>query len=243
MNNKLAAFLWVFVFLPSISCNVDEDRPEPSLYTVNTFENDAEGWEALFADYPQGLEDSLKLSFDYGSFFPSELIGDVKAIIQTGYAANSDLFMFIKKQISGLEPEKQYAVVFNIELYAQLNQEYEGDIEQENKGSFLKSGVFTDEPGVILADGTGETPDTLVPDFQIGEANEAGLDMINVGKLEYTIPGATPVINFGSSVENPVNVMSDADGKVWLVLGVDTNIPVYMSIYYSNITVNYKRVD
>lgn len=240
---RLGMFILLVIVLFS-GCSIDtDDETGPKLLAVSYFENDADGWIAEFAEYHEGLEDSMRFAYDFGSV-NVDGVGDLTVNIQEGFATNSDLFMFIKQQISGLQPNSRYLVVFNVEFNAQLLEEYTGLLDTLYLGSYLKAGVFTEEPLTkVIPDPENKDLNLVVTDFDIGSAaHEAGADMANLGFIEHTMIGASPIILLGDNLDEPIYANSDADGKVWLAVGIDSNVPIYQAIKYSTIITEFEYV-
>ena len=224
---------------------VKEDVKEALLVERSFFDEGAEGWVAEFADYPAGLEDSMKLEFKVSPLYISEAIGNISAIKQSGYATNSDLFMFVKQQISGLQPNSRYTAKIEVELSSQLKEEYKGDLSNHAYGSFLKVGAFKNEPTTTLVqDENIEDISIVRTDFDKGETDDkGGLDMTMLGRLEYTEIDAKPILMNGSNTDFPIYTATDSEGKLWIAVGVDTNIPVYQEISYTYINVEFQFED
>jgi len=221
--------------------NHDNDASNDLLYETSVFDEGPEGWVACFADYPLGLEDSMKLDSSHGSIYVSESIGDVSAFKQSGYATNSDLFMYIKQQISGLIPNSRYTVKIEVEMNSQLLIDFDGDLDNKNLGSFLKVGAFKSEPDTLeIPDANNAEVSLVMADFDKGEDSSGGIDMTLIGRLEYTNLGATPIMLNGNNSDTPIYTASDAEGKLWIAVGVDTNIPVYQEISYTYIIAQFK---
>jgi hypothetical protein len=164
----------VLISMVLFGCMGEEaGAPNELLVERSFFDSDEEGWIAEFADYPMGLEDSMKLSFSHSPIYVSESIGSVSAVKQSGYATNSDLFMFIKQQISGLVPNSRYTVKIEVELNTQLVEKYDGNLDNKDYGSFLKVGAFKSEPL------TKEIQDTNNPDISIVTTDfDKGIQML-----------------------------------------------------------------
>jgi hypothetical protein len=234
-------FAGVLVLIPLFlsGCSLEsEDPTSPGGWLVERsfFDEGDEGWIAEFADYPEGLEDSMKLEYKSSPLFISESIGNVSALKQSGYATNSDLFMFVKQQISGFQPNSRYSVKIEVELNSQLKEEYSGDLDNLDYGSFLKVGAFKTEPKTTIEQDEDNPDVSLVKtDFDKGEDDQGGEDMTMIGRLEYTDLGEKPILLNGSNSDVPVYVATDAEGKLWIAVGIDTNIPVYQEISYTHI--------
>jgi hypothetical protein len=229
-------------FLLSGCLNSDETT-NPLLVSNTVFAEDAEGWEAQFSEYEPGLEDSLKLSFTHDKFMATESIGEVTAVVQSGFATNSDLFMYIKRQISGFKPNTVYSVVFNLELYAQLNEDFSGDLEDNNNGSFLKASVYAEEPDTVIVDDSNNPGMKIVlTNFEKGDDKVTGPNMALIGKLEYTSVNETPLLLIGTTEGDDLLGTTDSEGKMWMMIGVDTNQPIYQSIFYSFIGISFREL-
>lgn len=224
-------------------CGLDSaDAPSPGLLVERSFFDEGdEGWIAEFADYPEGLEDSMKLESKPSPLFISSAIGNVSALKQRGYATNSDLFMFVKQQISGLQPNSRYTIVIDVELNSQLLEEYTGNLESYEYGSFLKVGAFKAEPKTTLEPKQGNPEISIVKtDFDKGEDEQGGQDMAMIGRLEYTGIGEKPIMLNGSNSDFPAYAATDAEGKLWIAVGIDTTVPVYQEISYTYINATFQ---
>lgn len=244
MKNFLISILINTGLLLMLSgCLNNDEVGNPLLVSTSVFAEDSEGWEAQFAEYEPGLEDSLQLSFTHDTIMATETIGEVTAVVQSGYATNSDLFMFIKRQISGFKPSTSYQVVYTLELLAQLNEDFNGDLSDVNNGSFLKASVYTEEPDTLIVDDI-ENPGkkTVTTNFEKGEDRTTGPNMALIGKLEYSDINETPQVLIGSSKQDDIIGTSDSEGKMWMMIGVDTNQPIYQSIYYSFIGIEFREL-
>ena len=231
---KLILLGVVLLFL--IGCNSDEDEGDGPLITASYFKEDTEGWIAEYADYEVGLEDSLKFEFKHGSYYINEEDGTISAALQTGFGTDGTLFMFIKQQVSGLEPGKRYDMFIATELLVFLNEEYTSVdlINDPTKGAFLKIGAFTNEPIVKeMTDPENTDKSIVVTEFDKGPVNGGSNQLLMIGKIEHSVQDEDPVVNLGDTSDRSLSVTADDDGKIWLLVGVDCNLALYQTIYYS----------
>ena len=246
MNMLRFGGVFVLISLFFSGCGLDSgDDLAPGLLVERSFfEQGDEGWIAEFADYPEGLEDSMKLDSNPSSLFISDNIGNISALKQSGHATNSDLFMFVKQQISGLQPNSRYTIDIEVELNSQLMEEYNGDLEDSRFGSFLKVGAFKTEP-LTTVEQDEDNPDLSIVKtvFDKGENEKGGQDMMMIGRLEYTRIGEKPVLLNGSNGDFPIYAATDAEGKLWIAVGIDTNIPVYQEVSYTYINATFQFED
>lgn len=247
MNMLRYGSVLVLVSLFFSGCNLEDsgDSLSPGwLIERSFFDEGDEGWIAEFADYQDGLEDSMKLESKHSPLYISESIGNVSALKQSGHATNSDLFMFVKQQITGLQPNSRYTVNIEVELNSQLKEEYTGSLDNYDYGSFLKVGAFKTEPKTIFEQDEDNPDVTLVKtDFDKGEDEQGGQNMTMIGRLEYTDVGEKPIMLNGSHADLPIYVATDAEGKLWIAVGIDTNVPVYQEVSYTYINATFQFED
>jgi len=64
----------------------------------------------------------------------------------------------------------------------------------------------------------------------------------NLGKLVYSeSDSSNPVVMRGYNSENPLTVKTSSEGKLWLLVGIDVNVPVYQDISINFIGGTYVR--
>lgn len=225
-----------------LQCSLsDSESPGQTLYSTSVFESDPDGWEAGFADFTLYNEDTIRAGYEHTSFTTAGGYQTVTAVKQSGYAVDGDLFIFIKNKIGGLEPNSNYKIGFNLEFYVQLNEDYPENIFDEQHGSFLKAGAFENEPRVdTVVNFENSGLSRVLTDFDKGDNHTVGDQMIYLGKVTHTRQDEAPVVMNGSSLTQPISAKSDDEGFVWVLVGLDANLPIYQSIYYSYIMIQFQ---
>ena len=111
---KLSLIIMCFFLL--VGCSKDDETPtqEPSELDYK-FTSDVEGWQGDFADYPEGEETFYQLDFGFSNL-PSPLDVSQGSLKQTGSNHSDDLFMFVKRKLTGLTPNQTYQATFDIEI-------------------------------------------------------------------------------------------------------------------------------
>ncbi len=236
-------FILILSLISLVSCKIDHPSSTKSLVAISTFENDVEGWIPSYADYPLSSKDSFNFDFKFSSFQSSSGTSH-NAARQSAYCENGQLFTYIKKQLVGFEPNTTYNITFNIQIYTSLTQAYDGgDLEDNSKGSFLKVGAFTDEPvNDTIDDSSNPGEKLIVTDFDKGMNGSSGADMLYLSKLDIIDINASPVVDVAINDQSPVIANSDSDGKMWMVVGFDTNVPIHFSAYYTYIGLQFDKV-
>ena len=112
---KIPLYLLICIFalllLAGCGGSSDGDSSTGSTNLVYRFLADTEGWTGDFADYPIGKEDLYELSFTYAKL-PPPLDPDKGALMLSGNNHSDDLFMFLKRKITGFKPGRIYNVTF-----------------------------------------------------------------------------------------------------------------------------------
>ena len=111
---------WIYFLLVvigiNISCSNEEDMlNENELVSLTDFDDGSmDNWMVDFAQYPVGLEDSFGLSHRIGDIYTPNF--GSKCLILSGKSLNRDLFMFVKGEIGGFDPDTFYDVIIDVEI-------------------------------------------------------------------------------------------------------------------------------
>src|SRR5688572_12972569 len=110
---RRAMKLWIAglgLFLGACSLPEQEIRVFSVSYIFN---NSEEGWVGDFADYPEGDSIAYELLVKRDTI-PGD--STKKGLLISGKNESDDLFMFIKRKITGLRPNTTYALLFNVKV-------------------------------------------------------------------------------------------------------------------------------
>src|SRR5690242_12009007 len=113
---KCSKFWIAGVLVLLIGCSFPDQ--EITVFSISfPFSDSDQEWTGDFADYPEA--DSIA----YGLYFHHDLLpanlnatGIIHGLHISGSNGNNDLFMFIKKKISGLRPNATYEVLFKVNI-------------------------------------------------------------------------------------------------------------------------------
>lgn len=108
------------------------------------FNEGAQGWVAGFADYPVGEEVFYELESDWGQL-PAPL-DSLNGIYFSGNNHSDDLFMYIKRHLTGLKPNTRYAISFNVEIAINVAMGCVGHGGAPGESVVVKSGASVVEP-------------------------------------------------------------------------------------------------
>ena len=93
---------------------IESTTEESTTQFTFSFDDDAQGWVAGFADLPVDFNSAI-YEFDSGYRpLPDGLEGG--GVFLTGHNRSDDLFMFLKRQVEGLRPNAFYAVAISLDM-------------------------------------------------------------------------------------------------------------------------------
>ena len=227
MKNLIFALCFA-ALITFAGCN--KENPDQKEFNFD-FQTDAEGWTGDFADYPDspGVEEFYEFAFSH-SMLPAPLDATKGALMQSGNNHSDDLFMFIKKKLTGLEPDKIYSVNVEIEIASNAASGMAGVGGAPGEGVAIKAGASKKEPAKELV-GT---------DYRMnidkGSQNNEGGDMVIIGDFANGTQENVYTLKTLKTT-NPVNVSSDSNGEIWIIIGTDSGFEATTTIYYNTIKV------
>lgn len=226
--------LSLFLCLVLPSCK-EEETPAPSQSFSYTFENSTEGWVAGFSDYPADWEESrFEFQFEHAAL-PDEANADSRSLLISGRNISDDLFMFVKKRVTGLKPNHPYLVSFEIEIASQYPEESAGIGGSPGASVFLKAGATDTEPQPVVENGD------IRMNIDKGGQSQGGEDMQVLGNIG--IPGEEFSYQLirRDNLQSPLSVQSDASGNLWIIVGTDSGFEGTTTLYYNTIEVTLEE--
>lgn len=226
------------LFLAS-GCVEETPQPEPEEVVISdTFESGMNGWEGGFADLPVDAHDRFELEVSLDNL-PEETRESGQAIRVQGQNGSDDLFMFLKKEITGLDPGAAYEAVFNVKLASSYPESSVGIGGSPGGSVFLKAGAVDQEP---LPEPVEEASTTyLRMNIDKGNQSQDGEDMYGLGTIG--IEGDDFVYEMISrdNVNRPQEVRADGNGSLWLIVGTDSGFEGMTVLYYQEIKVTLTK--
>jgi hypothetical protein len=187
----------------------------------------------LFSDYPVGEESNYELSFEHVAL-PDPLDKSIKALKVSGINHSDDLLSVIYKKIDGLLPGVTYKVSCNMEFASNACISCAGVGGSPNLA--LGAGGISFTPANKIEDGQVKyyRPNFSVK-IQSGESNEVMKVMGKIGAGEgYNIPYKLLTLN---NVSDPINLTTNTNGELWIIVGVDSGYEGQTTLYYKQITI------
>lgn len=221
----------IFLSLALSACNSDNmDIPnEVGSISVTTDFNDGEqGWEAGFSDFPQHDIDLYDMDSGIRSL-PTD--DSQKGFYITSLNRSDDVFMFLKKQITDVEPNQRYLLEGSIEFLSNAGSDCFGVGGSPGDSVYVKTGATELEPA--QAD--------YYMNIDIGDQEMTGNDSVLIGTIAASgidcnelEPIGEKTIEF--SQEDGFEFVSSKDGDIWIYFGTDSGYEGVTKIIYTKVS-------
>ena len=200
------------------------------------FENDDEGWITGFADLPNDADPAIyELEAGFRQL-PEGLEGN--GVFLQGHNRSDDLFMFLKKQVTGLRANTTYSVTVSLDLATNVGAGFVGIGGSPGESVYVKAGASAVEP-VTQQDDLGH----LRMNIDKGNQASEGEAMINLGNVAHPeVTGDEYKIKGLDNQGRPFEVVSDSEGRIWLIVGTDSGFEGLSIFYYAGITYIFATV-
>lgn len=225
--------------LAGSAASVAQDGPAPVGATPTTswdFEADAQGWEPITVDLPDGYDPEVGDLMSEWMPLPEGLEGN--ALYSQGANQSDDLFMGWKAPVEGLEPSTEYLVEATLVMATNMP----GEIalaEDSPAEVYVKIGAYEQEP-VPVVDDEG----WLRLNADKGLEAEGGRDAVVLGTI------ANPDLEMGEDFRTfalhelttavaarPLTGTTDGDGTLWLFMGTDSGYAGFTTQFYDQLDV------
>lgn len=221
----------VFVGLLFHGCSLSDPDGIAIYGDYYDFNDGMQGWKVDFADYPTGEEDSIgyELQFSYTNL-PEDL-SSLKGIMMSGNNHSDDLFMFMKKKISGLPAHTLFTIVFEVEIASNVASGQMGAGGAPGESVFIKAGASNTEPKKVIDEGR------YVLNIDKGNQLEGGEDVITLGTIAVA-PNTTKYTLITRSNMNTSQrfvAKTNDKGELWLIVGTDSGFEGVTTVYYTKL--------
>jgi len=232
-----ATTLWSVLLLAAVglfftACE-DEDQEGVLFEFKYDFATSANGWTGDFADYPVGEEEFYELSFSHDTL-PAPLDKSKKGLKINGNNHSDDLFMFTKKKLSGLTPNKEYTIEFEYELASNLPINSVGVGGGPGTATYVKAGASATEPKKV------EEADFYEFSLEKGNQAQGGKDGIVLGTLGITGNDFVYKLIERNNEDQTFKAKTDGEGNLWVYLGVDSGFEGVHTFYITKANIRFR---
>jgi hypothetical protein len=213
-----------------ISCSKkDTFVPKETVFFDDDFTTGTGSWIAGFADYPAGQETFYELR-SFHATLPAPLDQADGAIFISGNNHSDDLFMYLKKEFSGLKPTTSYTAKFIVDVASNAPSGGVGVGGPPGDGVAFGIGVTTIEPLNVLANGYYR--------LNVDKGNQ-----VNSGPARKVIGTIGNGYDTWRYVllrkEGTFSFTTDNTGKAWATVSTDSGFEATTSLYYSRISIEF----
>lgn len=210
-----------------LSCSDKTEEPVPITFTYE-FDAGTEGWEAGFADYPVGEEEFYELSYQH-STLPAPLEETNGAYKMRGNNHSDDLFMFVKRKVTGLAPNTQYKVEMRVQFATNIPDGMSGVGGSPGESVYIKGGASTHEPDRVV-----DNLNWYRMNIDKANQSQSGDNMAVLGDFSNDTDLDEYILKMVSN-ETPFTASSDENGEMWFIVGTDSGFEATTTIYYNKI--------
>ena len=226
MNRYLYSVILFFM----ISCSKkDTFDPKETVFFDDDFTTGTDSWIAGFADYPAGQETFYELR-SFHATLPAPLDQADGAIFISGNNHSDDLFMYLKKEFSGLKPNTSYTAKFIVDVASNAPSGGVGVGGPPGDGVAFGIGVTTIEPLNVLANGYYR--------LNVDKGNQ-----VNSGPARKVIGTIGNGYDTWRYVllrkEGTFSFTTDNTGKAWATVSTDSGFEATTFLYYSRIFIEF----
>lgn len=233
-DEAISSPIWISGGATNLPPNVAIDYPtktgsQPFIFDFST---DYAGWSGDFADYPAGDSVFYQLEFKRTTL-PAPLDTSKNALKIKGNNHSDDLFMFIKRKITGLSPNKIYKLAIDIELASKAPTHAVGIGGAPGESVYLKAGASLIEPKKVESGGFYR--------MNIDKSNQAspGLDMDTLGNIGVSDTTSVFTLIKRTNEAHQFTISTNDDGAVWVCIGTDSGFEGTTILYYNKIKLSF----
>ncbi|MGE5394181.1 MAG: hypothetical protein ACM3P1_05505 [Candidatus Saccharibacteria bacterium] len=236
MNRNLYLFvLLMSLAFPLASCNDEEVQdPKAAIVKETDFNLGADGWVAVYAEFPQ--KDTAFYELEHGiQSLPTPLDATKKGFMLSGNNHSDALQMYLSRQISGLDPNTNYSIETEVELASMYPSGSVGIGGSPGNAVHLVSKFST--LGYTLEPGKSEQDNVKLVLNKQGSVLEQDLGDVSISSDQYVYQ----LINRKKSSASQM-VKSDQNGKLWAVVGTWSGFEGITTLYYTKIKITLTKM-
>lgn len=207
----------------------------PDFIASFNFDQGPLDWEGGFSGFAEDARDTLELGFNFDRAPQNFLLSDSLPRL-SGDNPHENLFLFVKRKITGLDSNKVYKVDFDIEFLAQ-NLGYGSDTITSQILGIMKAGAMTEEPVLQVNNGMVETA------FDKGNGLEPGEDLQIIGGIPLPFFQVASELTRGTTEGINIEAATNSSGEMWVTVGVESDVYVHQAYYLYRINLFFSEVD
>ncbi|MFN6971756.1 MAG: hypothetical protein ACK4NN_12875 [Rheinheimera sp.] len=208
-------------------CNTELQLSGPQVDKFSyEFNHGQQNWQVGFSDYPVEHAEIYELQHGIRPL-PTGFQG--QGLMISGHNRSDDLFMFMKRRITGLSPSTRYKASLKLNFLSNIGLDCMGIGGSPGEAVFVKFGYAEQEPK--QADYYLNVPK--------GYQSEDGTQAKVIG--HFATPGATCDADryksktIVTTPQQALELTTNADGSIWFFIGTDSGFEGLTTIYYRSV--------
>ena len=189
------------------------------------------------SDFGVDQSDQHEFTFDNRPL-PSPIEGE-NAQYMSGINPSDDLFMYMKKHISGLQPNATYEVTFTVTFASIYPTNALGVGGAPGESVTMKAGVTVLEPDTFITQKGGPF---VIMNIDKGNQSQPGLDMDTIGHVGVNDTTTVYTLKTNDNEGSPFVFSTDASGEAWIIVGTDSGFESATSLYYTEVVAEFSLV-
>ncbi|MCE7059064.1 hypothetical protein [Dyadobacter sp. CY343] len=208
------------------------DEGLDAISTIDSnFETGVDGWAPGLAEFDTKI-DTASIAFRFGrTRLPFGLDTSQYAFMMQSNNRSDDMFMYLKKKVTGFEPNETYSVVFDIDLGTKAPEGSIGAGGSTANAVYVKAGVTLVEP-ITRLQGIN-----YVFNLDKGIQSQGGVDGIVLGDVSNGTSDTTYVLVNRNNTDKPFLIKTNASGELWFYVGTDSGFEGLTRLYYNRIRI------
>ncbi len=192
----------------------------------------AQNWQVAYSDYPADYEQIEIYEREHGIRpLPAGFSG--QGLMISGHNHSADLFMFMKRRISGLTPSTRYKANVNLSFLSNIGIGCYGAGGSPGESVYMKFGYAETEPmqeGYYLNVPKGNQAEGGAQAKVIGNIATKGANCEDTAYKNKTIK---------TSVAQELEFTTNADGSIWIFIGTDSGFEGLTTLYYRSVELTF----
>ncbi|HZV70631.1 MAG TPA: T9SS type A sorting domain-containing protein [Saprospiraceae bacterium] len=199
---------------------------------------DDQMFEGGVADFGVNMSNQHEFTFENR---PYQLPLDTTRLAQfiSGINPSDDLFMYMKRNITGLLPNTTYHTTFVVEFASPYPTNAFGVGGPPGEGVTMKAGLTLIEPDTMIVNMSGPF---VVMNIDKGNQSSPGPDMDTIGHVGVNDTTTVWAMKTNDNLNHPFTFTTDASGSAWFILGTDSGFESKTELFISKITVDFTIV-
>jgi hypothetical protein len=209
--------------------NGDADTGPKQYSMLVDFDKGVTGWTGSSSDYTPETAPT-NVTFEQRAL-PSPLSG--KGYFIGGTNRSDDLFLFVKKQFSGLEKNAVYNVNFTLKFASNVPSGCMGVGGAPGEAVWVYAGATPTEPKAVTVN------NEIRMNIDRGNQAEGGKDAQVIGNIANGLAcGSTAYASKSLKNEKVQKVTTDANGAVWVILGIDSGFEAHSEVTLQSVQID-----